>query len=225
MLADYGIPVARTDAAEGLDAALASAGRMGYPVVLKTAAASHKTDLGGVKLGIEGPNALIAAFHEMSSRLGPSVTVQEMAQPGVEMALGIIRDPQFGPLVMVAAGGVLIEILGDRRLALPPIDEARAMRLIDRLAVRPLLHGVRGAPPADAYSLALAMSRLSVLACDLGDLIGAIDINPLIVGPNGCVAVDALVEPPRENAPGDLRRARETAGGMHPNARPRPHGY
>jgi acetate---CoA ligase (ADP-forming) len=225
MLADYGIPVARTDAADGLDAALASAGRMGYPVVLKTAAASHKTDLGGVKLGIEGPNALISAFHEMSSRLGPSVTVQEMAQPGVEMALGIIRDPQFGPLVMVAAGGVLIEILGDRRLALPPIDEARAMRLIDRLAVRPLLHGVRGAPPADAYSLALAMSRLSVLACDLGDLIGAIDINPLIVGPNGCVAVDALVEPPRENAPGDLRRTRETAGGTHPNARPRPHGY
>ena len=194
MLADYGIPVARTVGADGLDAALAAAGRLGYPVVLKTAAASHKTDLGGVKLGIEDPDALKTAFHEMSSRLGASVVVQEMARPGVEMALGILQDSQFGPLVMVAAGGVLIEILGDRRLALPPIDEVRAMRLIDRLAARPLLHGVRGAPPADVYSLALATSRLSVLACDLGDLVGALDINPLIVSPDGCVAVDVLVE-------------------------------
>src|SRR5215210_8503970 len=158
------------------------------------AVAAHKTDLGGVKLGIEDPDALIDAYREMSSRLSASVVVQEMAQPGVEMALGIVHDPRFGPLVMVAAGGVLIETLGDRRLAMPPLNEARAMRLIDRLAAHPLLDGVRGAPPANAGSLALAMSRLSSLAWDLGDLIGALDINPLIVGPNGCVAVDALVE-------------------------------
>lgn len=195
MLADYGIPVVGTASADGLGAALACAGRLGYPVVLKTAAASHKTDLGGVKLGIEDPDALIAAYREMSSRLGASVIVQEMAEPGVEMALGLVHDPQFGPLVMVAAGGILIETLGDRRLALPPISEAHAMRLVDRLDARPLLDGVRGAPPADTRSLALATSRLSSLACDLGDLIGALDINPLIVGPDGCVAVDALVEP------------------------------
>ncbi|HEX7170240.1 MAG TPA: acetate--CoA ligase family protein, partial [Rubrobacter sp.] len=93
------------------------------------------------------------------------------------------------------AGGVLIETLRDRRLALPPLDETHARRLIDRLDVRPLLNGARGSPPADVDSLAHAMSRLSVLAWDLGDLIGALDLNPLIVGPNGCVAVDALVEP------------------------------
>ena len=148
-----------------------------------------------MRLGIGDRHALIAAYTELSSRLGPAVVVQEMAEPGVEMALGIVHDPQFGPLVMVAAGGVLIETLRDRRLALPPLDEAHARRLIDQLDARPILNGVRGAPPADVDSLAQAMSRLSVLAWDLGDLIGALDINPLIVGPNGCVAVDALVEP------------------------------
>ena len=94
----------------------------------------------------------------MSSRLGPAVTVQEMVEPGVEMALGVAQDSQFGPLVMVAAGGVLIETFGDRRLALPPLDEARASRLIDRLDARPLLDGVRGAPPADVAALATALA-------------------------------------------------------------------
>ena len=110
------------------------------------------------------------------------------------MALGVVHDHQFGPLVMVAAGGVLIETLGDRRLALPPLDEERASKLIDRLDVRPLLDGARGAPPADVNALARTLSRLSLLARDLGDLIGALDVNPIIVGPRGCVAVDAFVE-------------------------------
>ena len=193
MLADYGVPVARTVVATDIEGVLAAAGRLGYPVALKTAAASHKTELGGVTLGIRDEDALSMAYREMSSRLGPSVTVQEMVEPGVEMALGMVHDPQFGPLVMVAAGGVLIETLGDRRLALPPLDEARASKLIDRLDARPLLDGVRGAPPADVNALARALSRLSLLARDLGDLIGALDVNPVIVGSRGCVAVDALV--------------------------------
>ncbi|HWS81663.1 MAG TPA: acetate--CoA ligase family protein [Rubrobacter sp.] len=194
MLTDYGVPVARTAAATDIEGVLAAARRLGYPVALKTAAASHKTELGGVTLGIRDEDGLTGAYREMSSHLGPSVTVQEMVDPGVEMALGMVHDPQFGPLVMVAAGGVLIETLGDRRLALPPLDEARASKLIDRLDVRPLLDGVRGAPPADVNSLARTLSRLSLLAGDLGDLIGALDVNPVIVGPRGCVAVDALVE-------------------------------
>ena len=198
MLADYGLPVARTEAASNLDKVLAAAESVGYPIVLKTAAASHKTDVGGVKLGIEDRGDLTAAYTEMSSRLGPAVVVQEMAEAGVEMALGIVQDPQFGTLVMVAAGGILIETLADRCLALPPLDEAHARRLIDRLDARPLLNGARGAPPADADSFARAMSRLSVLAWNLSDLIDALDVNPLIVGPDGCVAVDALVEPRAE---------------------------
>src|SRR3712207_1835585 len=119
MLADYGVPVARTAAATDLDGVLGAAGSLGYPAALKTATASHKTELGGVMLGLDDGDALTAAYREMAGRLGPAVTVQEMVEPGVEMALGVVCDPQFGPLAMVAAGGVLIESLRDRRLAMP----------------------------------------------------------------------------------------------------------
>jgi acyl-CoA synthetase (NDP forming) len=195
MLADYGIPTARTSAAVDLDGVLGAAERIGYPVALKTAAASHKTEVSGVVLGLEDDDALSDAYRGMAERLGPAATVQEMSEPGVEMALGVVSDPQFGPLVMVSAGGVLIETLRDRLLALPPLDETRARRLIDRLEARPLLDGVRGRPAASVAALARSMAHLSLLAQDLGDLIGALDVNPIIVGPRGCVAVDALVEP------------------------------
>ena len=195
MLADYGVPVARTVAATDLDGVLGAAGSLGYPVALKTATAPHKTEVGGVMLGLDDGDTLAAAYREMAGRLGPAVTVQEMVEPGVEMALGVVCDPQFGPLAMVAAGGELIESLRDRRLAMPPVDEARARRIIGRLRARPLLDGVRGAPAADVTALAQAVARLSLLARDLGDLIGALDVNPIIVHPHGCVAVDALVEP------------------------------
>jgi acetate---CoA ligase (ADP-forming) len=195
MLADYGIPTARTSAAADLDGVLGAAERIGYPVALKTATASHKTEVNGVILGLEDDDALSDAYSGMAGRLGPAATVQEMSEPGVEMALGVVSDPQFGPLVMVSAGGVLIETLRDRLLALPPLDETRARRLIDRLEARPLLDGVRGRPAASVVALTRSMARLSLLAQDLGDLIGALDVNPIIVGPRGCVAVDALVEP------------------------------
>ena len=91
-----------------------------------------------------------------------------------------------------------VEVLHDRALALPPIDATGARRIIDRLAVRPILDGVRGAEPADVDALANAVARLSALANDLGDLIAALDVNPVIVGSKGCVAVDALVELPRD---------------------------
>jgi len=211
MLADYGVPVARTAVATDLEGVIAAGGRLGYPVALKTATGSHKTELGGVTLGIRDEDALAAAYEEMSSRLGPAVTVQEMVEPGVEMALGVAHDAQFGPLVMVAAGGVLIETLGDRRLGLPPLDGVRASKLIDKLDARPLLDGVRSAPPADVNALARALSRLSLLARDLGDLIGALDVNPVIVGPRGCVAVDALVEPMGEHIQRDAPKTRPLA--------------
>jgi hypothetical protein len=99
--------------------------------------------------------------------------------------------------VMVAAGGVLVELLHDRKLALPPIDEDAARRLIDGLAIRPMLDGARGAPPSDVDALARAVSRLSILAVELGDLIDELDVNPVIASASGCVAVDALVVPSR----------------------------
>jgi hypothetical protein len=166
-------------------------------VALKTAEPGilHKSDAGGVVLGLQDGDALAVAYESLAGRLGPQVVVAPMAGPGVEIALGIVRDVQFGPMVMVAAGGVLIELLKDRRLGLPPLDESRARRLVDGLASRRVLDGVRGAPPTDVDALTRAVVRLSVLAADLGDLIGELDANPVIAGPDGCVAVDALVIP------------------------------
>jgi acetate---CoA ligase (ADP-forming) len=157
------------------------------------AGVAHKSEVGGVVLGLDRPDRLAAAYADLSGRLGPRVLVAAMAGPGVELALGVVADPQFGPLVMVAAGGVLVEVLADRRFALPPVDHRRAMAMLDRLVVRPLLDGARGTPPADLDAVADAVASLSTLALDLGDRLAALDVNPLVAGPSGCVAVDALV--------------------------------
>ncbi|MGH2656942.1 MAG: acetate--CoA ligase family protein, partial [Actinomycetota bacterium] len=186
LVADYGIPTVAAASAGSEEEALAGAERIGWPVALKTAEASHKSEVDGVRLGIGDQTGVVGAYREVAGRLGPRITVAAMSPPGVELALGVVRDRQFGPLVLVAAGGALIEVLGDRRMALPPIDEPRARSLIDRLAVRPLLDGVRGAPAADLDAVGQALVRLSVLATDLGDLIEALDVNPLVAGPDGC---------------------------------------
>ena len=117
------------------------------------------------------------------------------APSGLELALGLVTDPLLGPLVVVAAGGVLVEVLGDRAVGLPPLDEEGATRMLDRLAARPLLDGHRGGPAADLTSVLAAVTGLSQLAVELGDLISALDVNPLIAGPKGAVAVDVLIEP------------------------------
>jgi len=197
LLGDYGVPVVAHRAVDTVEGAVAAADELGYPVVLKTAAPgiSHKSDVGGVKLGLADPDAVRDGYGDLMERLGLEAVVAATAPRGVELALGIVRDATFGPLVLVAAGGILVELLKDRRLGRPPLDEVRAGRLIDGLKMRPILDGVRGMPPVDVGSLAAAIARLSVLATDLGDLIAALDVNPVIVSPGGVLAVDALVVP------------------------------
>lgn len=195
LLSDYGIPVVPTLAASSAQQAAAAGERVGWPVVLKTAAAdvAHKTEAGGVRLGLAGPGPLAAAYAEMARALGPHVTVSRSAGPGVELALGIVRDPQFGPLVMAGAGGVLVELLADRAFALPPLDAGRAGAMLGNLKAGRLLGGFRTVPACDVTAVASAIVRLSALAADVGDLVSELDINPLIAGPSGCVAVDVLV--------------------------------
>ncbi|MFP6740602.1 MAG: acetate--CoA ligase family protein [Alphaproteobacteria bacterium] len=195
LLADFGVPALAVKTAEDRDGAVAEADAIGYPVVLKTAVDGihHKSDVGGVKLCLADSDAVGAAYDDLAERLGPQVLIAPMAARGVEMVLGITRDDQFGPLVVVGAGGVLVEVMADARAALPPLDAAGARRLIDQLRVRRLLDGVRGNAPTDIDAVAEAMARLSVLAATLGDCIGELDVNPLIAGPDGCIAVDALV--------------------------------
>lgn len=166
-------------------------------MVLKTdePAITHKSDVHGVLLGIADPAALATGYADLAARLGPRVLISQTAPPGTELALGLVGDPGLGPLIVVGAGGVLVELLADRVVALPPVSERLAAELIGGLRVSRLLAGVRGAPPADLGAVTRAITGLSHLACELGDDLAALDINPLICGPDDAVAVDALVIP------------------------------
>ena len=197
LLADFGLAVPAHRIVETRADALVAAKALGFPVALKSAKPGllHKSDVGGVELDIADETALGAAYDEMAKRLGPRMLVARMAEPGTEVALGLVIDDQFGPLVMVAAGGILVELLGDRIFLLPPVDEVRARRALDRLKIRKLFEGVRGRPKGDVAALARAVAALGTLAAALGDRIAELDVNPVIVGPNGVVAVDALVVP------------------------------
>ena len=197
LLRDYGIPTVGVATAASREEAVRAAAGLGWPVVLKTdePGVAHKSDVGGVVLGLAEEAPLGRAYDDLAERLGPRVLVAATAPAGVELALGLVRDPLLGPLVVVAAGGVLVELLADRAVGLPPLDEDGALRLLDRLTARPLLDGLRGAAPADLSSVVACVRGLSQLAVELGDLIVALDVNPLIAGPTGAVAVDVLVVP------------------------------
>jgi succinyl-CoA synthetase beta subunit len=196
VLAGYGIPVPAFEVVSDESALFAAAGRIGYPLVLKTAASiAHKTDVDGVLVGIQDEARLGADYRDLSARLGPDVVVAEQIASGVEIAVGMVTDPQFGPVVIVSAGGRLIELVGDRVALLPPIDASAARRALDRLRIRPLLDGFRGGPPADIERLVDVIVRFSELAIDAAGQINAIDVNPVIAGPSRSVAVDALMTP------------------------------
>ena len=197
LLAEYGITTAAAVAAGDQGGVLAAAESIGYPVVLKTAdpAIAHKSDVHGVILGIPGPAELARAYADLSARLGPRVLICQNVPAGTELAVGIAPDPDLGPLIVVGAGGVLVELLADRAVALPPVDERTAGQMIGELRVHSLLSGIRGAPPADLAAVARAVTSVSALAVDLGDRLLALDVNPLICGPDGVVAVDALAVP------------------------------
>ena len=196
LLRDFGIPVnpaVRVSSAQDLGEAAAD---LAWPLVLKTAKPGilHKTERGGVHLGLQNEEQLERAYADLAGRLGPEAIVAPMVDArGVELLLGLVRDEQFGPLVMLGFGGIAVETLRDVACALPPFDRATARRLLDGLQLRPLLDGLRGRPAADVEAFCVAAERFSALAHALGDLIDEIDVNPVIVHPGGCVAVDALV--------------------------------
>ena len=194
LLAAWGMPVVPHRIVATEAAATAAAAELGFPVALKTAEPGilHKSDVGGVRLGLADAASVGAAYRDVSGRLGPRALVAAMAPRGVELALGMVRDPQFGALVTVGAGGTLVELLDDRQVALAPFGVATARRLLDRLRLRRLLDGYRGAPPADIDRLAAVIAAFSVLAAELADGIAEIDVNPLLAGPD-ILALDALV--------------------------------
>lgn len=195
MLNDFGIATVTCALANSENEAVAAARDMGYPVALKTAGESmlHKSEHGGVVLGVEDEAQLCSAYGGMSTRLGNDVLISAMADAGVEMLLGIKHDPQFGPVVLIGSGGVLAETLGDVQYALPPFDAAHARRCVDRLQLRPLLDGVRGEAAADIEAFCNIAARFSEMAAALADVLAEVDVNPVIVQERGAIAVDALV--------------------------------
>jgi hypothetical protein len=179
--------------AEELDALL---DQLVYPLVLKTAepGIEHKTDEGGVVLHIADAPALQQAYAEMAGRLGPQALVAPMIEGnGVEMILGVSRDPQFGPMVVLGFGGIHAEVVQDVAVLVAPFDAATARRALDRLRLRPLLEGVRGEPAVDIDGYCEMAARLSTVADVLRGEIREIDINPVKVGSWGVVGLDALV--------------------------------
>ena len=195
LLADYGIPTATPRVAHTVDQAVQAAAELGYPVALKTLGAEHKTEVSGVVLGIPSADRLSSEYVAFAGRLGAAVTVQPMVPEGVEVSIGLVRDECFGPLLVVAAGGTLVELLADRALAVPPVSPARARQLLDGLRMRALLDGWRGGAPADVAALVDVVVAFANLAADLGNLLDAVEANPVIVSPAGVMAVDALVHP------------------------------
>jgi acyl-CoA synthetase (NDP forming) len=198
LLRDYGIPAVAARSAATVAEAVAVAAEIGYPVALKTdePGIAHKSDVGGVLLGIADPPALAGAYQDLSARLGPRVTVTAMAGSGPELILGMARDPALGPLIVIGAGGILAEYLADRAVALPPLTEPAAAALIARQRFAQLLSGFRGQPATDLAALAAVIAAFSTLVTDLDDQLAAFDINPLICTSAGPVAVDALAVTP-----------------------------
>ncbi len=181
LVADYGIRV--TAAVHGRRAGrrqLRHAEALGLPVVLKTdvAGIAHKSDVGGVVVGLATLDDVVLAYDDLAERLGSEVLVAEWIPDGVELALGIVRDPGLGPIVVLGAGGLLVELMHDRSVGLPPIDSERAFRMLDGLGVRGLLSGIRGEEPCDIDAVVRAVESVSQLAAELGGAIEALDVNP-----------------------------------------------
>ena len=195
MLSDFGVVTSTPTPASDEDTVAAAASACGYPVVLKTAKPGllHKSDHGGVIVGIADEEQLLRMYRLMQNQLGDDVLVVSLADVGVEMILGVKRDAQFGPVVLLGCGGVLAETIADVQFALPPFDADHARRCIDRMRIRPLLNGVRGAPATNIDAFCELAQQFSIMVNALSDVLEEVDVNPVIASESGAIAVDALV--------------------------------
>jgi acetate---CoA ligase (ADP-forming) len=186
-----GVPFAAARPAGGPEEALTAAEELGFPVVLKALAASHKSDSGGVVVGIPDRTALEKQLSRMAT-FTTEYSVERTAPVamGVELIVGVRRDPRFGPVTLVGMGGVYAELLGDVAVALAPVTEQKAEELIRSLRGAPLLTGARGRPPLDVPAAAVATAALSRFAAEHPE-VDEVEVNPLLVLPEGAVGLDA----------------------------------
>ena len=203
LLACYGIAVPQEIVVRDPEQAASAASKIGGPVAIKIVSPDilHKTEAGGVRLGLSTPEKvreaaktiLASAARYASQARIDGISVQQMAPAGVEIVLGVKNDRQFGPLVAVGLGGVMVELLGDTAVRLAPVDDATARAMLGSLKSRTLLTGFRGRPGVDIEGLVDTICRLSELAHDLKDVVDQIDVNPVIASQSGVVAADALI--------------------------------
>lgn len=203
ILAAYGIPVTKEAPAHTAREAVIEARRIGYPVALKVLSPdiSHKTEVGGIRLNLQTDKAVRDAYGEImksAARCAPhavvsGVLVQEMLGEGVEVIIGVTRDPVFGPCVMFGLGGVFVEVLQDASFRVAPLAAYDAQEMIDEVKGARVLAGFRGKPASDKKALIDVLMRISTLALDFADRIEELDINPLIVFSKGACVADALI--------------------------------
>jgi acetate---CoA ligase (ADP-forming) len=206
-LAAHGIPVTREICAGDAAAAVRAAAEIGYPVVLKIDSPDlpHKTEVGGVRVGLADARAVEAAFDEIMTaarRHAPAaqlhgVLVQQMVSGGIELIAGLSPQEPFGMGILAGGGGVLVELMRDTALDLCPIDNAQAHALLARTRSRQLVQGFRGRPAGDVEAFAALLARLSLIGASYADLLDAVDLNPVAVLPpgQGALVLDALVIP------------------------------
>ena len=214
LLEAYGISFPASALATTVEDAVGAAARIGYPVVLKVASPdiSHKTDVGGVAVGIADAAALRSAWERMDRSVRAAAPrakvdgfeVQAQVPGGKEVLVGFQQDPNFGPIVVFGMGGIYVEVLRDVAFRLAPMRPLSALRMVESIRAFPLLKGVRGEPPSDLAALTEAIERVSQLAVEHPE-VAELDLNPLIVRPArlGVVAVDARVvlAPPSRSGP------------------------
>jgi acetate---CoA ligase (ADP-forming) len=201
LVAAAGVPVVPAELVTGADAAVAAAARYGGPVALKicSAAITHKSDIGGVALGVQGEDDVRAAFERVHAA-GAAVTddvegvlVSPMRAPATELFVGVTVDPSFGPVLAVGLGGVFIEVLHDVALRLLPIDAADVRRMLGELRGVAVLRGARGSRPADLDRVAEVVAQVAAAAAGLGPALNTLEINPLRVDGDDVEALDVLV--------------------------------
>ena len=196
LLQAYGIPVVPERVALTADEASEAATELGFPAVVKSGEpGAHKTESGGIALGLTTPDEV----RDAAARIGPPVVVQLMVEGSAELLAGMVQDPVFGPLVAFGPGGVFAELIGQADFRIAPLTDADAQELVTEGKAGQLVRGFRGKPAADEHALADLLHRLSRLGDDLRE-IAELDLNPVIASPDGCVAVDARVRVSRVDA-------------------------
>lgn len=201
-LAEAGVRVTAARLARSREEAAELAEAAGFPAALKVVSADvpHKSDVGGVRLGLADRADVLAAHDAIMAAVAAArpdaaiegVAVQAMAPPGVEVIVGVTADPQFGPVVMFGLGGVMVEVMGDVAFRLAPLGAGDARDMIDEIQGRPALDGARGRPPADFDALAETLERVSAFAAAHPE-VRELDLNPVIASPEGAVAADARI--------------------------------